>query len=201
MRTFRNSVTLVCFVVFSIVASLAALKTIRAGLPETPTVTGATVLITHLTEIDLAGQPPRLKGHLASRVMRELNDEVDWRPEVAALDEPQKKQLVDNLGELAIYIVEEKMKDYRDRPEREKRRIINRQIDEVMRWAILLDRATREPNDNAVPMTAILSLMNRLNKWYSEASPEKRKAMQEFQKAFQEQMTERFKRGLRPGMN
>lgn len=201
MRKFRNSVTLVCFVVFSIVASLAALKTLRAGLPETPTVTGAALLITHLSEVKLAGGPAPLMGHMARRVMHELNDDVDWQPEVAALSEPKKEQLVDNLGELAIYVIEEKMKDYQRRPERDKRRFINRQIEEVMRWAMLLDRATRKPNDNGVPMTAILNLMNRLNKWYSEATPEKRKEMQEFQKAFQEQMTERFKRGMRPGMN
>lgn len=198
MREFRNSVTLVCFVAFSIVASLAAIKTLRAGLPETPTITGAALLITHLSEVKLAGEPPPLKAHMARRVMHELNDEVDWQSEVVALSEPKKELFVDNLSELAIYVIEEKMKDFQRRPD--KRRVINRQIDEVMRWAMLLDRATRKPNDNAVPMTAILGLMNRLNKWYSEATPEKRAEIQEYQKAFQEQMTERFKRNMRPGM-
>jgi hypothetical protein len=200
MREFRNGVTLVCFVAFSIVASLAALKTIQAGLPETPSSTGAALLIAHLSEVDLADEGRPLKRHMARRVMHELNDEVDWQSEIAALTEPQKKQLIDNLGEMAIEIIEEKIEIYRDRPDRDKRRFVSRQVDEVMRWAMMLDRASRNPGENGVPMTAMLNLMNRLSKWYSEASPEKRKEMLEFQKAFQEQLTERYKRNMRPGM-
>jgi hypothetical protein len=92
MREIRDSVTLVCFVAFSIVASLAALKTIQAGLPETPSSTGAALLIAHLSEVDLADEGRPLKRHMARRVMHDLNDEVDWQSEIAALTEPQKKR-------------------------------------------------------------------------------------------------------------
>ncbi|HEY2837564.1 MAG TPA: hypothetical protein VGJ26_00330, partial [Pirellulales bacterium] len=125
MVRFRNAVTLTCFVAFSIVASLAALRTLRAGLPETPSTTGAAMLLGHLSEIDLSGEPRLAKRHMARRAMRELRDDVDWQPDVSQLSSAQQKQLVDNLTELAQEVIEDKMDHYFTLPERERRRFLN----------------------------------------------------------------------------
>lgn len=199
MGRFRHTVTLVCFISFSIVASLAALRTIRAGLPETPATTGAGVLVAHLSDVDMEGYDRTTKRHEAHRVMRQLRDEVDWQADVAALSPAQQKQFLDNLAVLAQEIVEQKMDAYFSIPERDQRRYLNRQIEEVMRWAMLLDRATKKSGESGIRMTAMFTLMTRLNKWYSEADPEQRRKLQVFQKAFQEQLTERMKRGMQPG--
>jgi hypothetical protein len=200
MGRIRNTITVTCFVVFTIIASLAALQTLRAGLPETPTSTGASILISHLADVDMEGYIRRSKRHEARRVMREMRDDVDWQADVAALSEAQQKQLIDNLTVLAQEVIEQKMDNYFNfHDERDKRRYLNQQIEDVMRWAVLLDRATRKPGENSVAFTAITTLMGRLNKWFNEADPEQRQRLQLFQKAFQEQMTERFKRGMQPG--
>jgi|GEM_PF-4586590 len=200
MVKIRHAITLACLIVFSVISVVAAVQTARTGLPETPSVEGAAVLIGHLSEISLAKDLPQEKRLMARRVMRELRDDVDWQPDVSALSTAQQKQLLENLTELAQEVISSKMEIYfKLKSKREQQRFLDRQFEEITRWAVVVDRVTKVPGQSSIRMTAMMTLMARLNKWYTEASPEKRKELQEFQKAFQERLRDRGLRGLQPG--
>ena len=140
MSQLRGILTVVCFALLSAVAVAAAVRAISLGLPES-LASNATVLIQALASEDVANEPRQAKLKLGQRVQRELSGDVDWAAELAALSGAQRERLAENVVELAKESFEVQVDRYFKEPERRREKLLNRQIDDLMHWATVLERA------------------------------------------------------------
>lgn len=199
MSTPRTIITGVCFLLLVAVSVAAAVQTIYSGLPETPP-SNTTVLLQQLAERDIADEPHNTKLKIAGRVQRDLRDDVDWPTELEALSPSQRTQLVENIAELAKEAFVAKVDIYSHMPDEHRRkRYLDRQIDEILSWARIVDRAFKPSDQALVGAAALPALLSRVNGWYRDATPEDIERLQKFQQALRDQLVERFKRGMRPG--
>ncbi len=196
MTQIRSILTAACFTVLSVIAIASAVGAISLGLPET-LATNASVLIAALTEEDVSREPRPAKLKLGQRVQRELHENVDWAGELGELNEQQRERLVDNIAELAKESIDLRVEEYSRLPERGRNRFLDRQIEEIRRWAMIVDRAARTEGEPLVGIAAMGELINRMSKWYSDITPEKRAQLEKFQQALQARVMEDFKRRMR----
>jgi hypothetical protein len=200
MTYLRGVLSVVLFVLLSAIAIAAAVQTVTLGLPENMTSTSA-ALLQALVSQDVSRTSDSDKVKLGDRVQREFSEDVDWRSEIGALAPEERERLVQNVTELAIASFDSKVdRFFREREDRRKR-FIDRQIDEIVHWAVVLDRVSRTEGDPLVGPAALAGLMGRVGQWYSGASPEKLARLQTFQKAVSEQLPKRLMRRLRPNEN
>lgn len=200
MSYLRGVLTAVLFVLLSAIAIAAAVRTARTALPADMAST-ATALLQALVSQDVSRTSESDRVKLGDRVQREFSEDVDWRSEIGALTPEQRDRLVQNVTELAIASFDSKVERFFRQPEKRRPQFIDRQIDEIIHWAIVLDRVTRTEGEALVGPAALAGLMGRIGQWYSGASPEKLARLQTFQKAVAEQMPKRLMRRLRPNEN
>lgn len=198
MSTPRTIITGACFVLLLGVSLAAAVQTIRAGLPETPP-SNTAVLLQQLAAKDVADEAHGAKLKIADRVQRDLRDNVDWPAELLALSEPRRTQLVENIAELAKESFMAKVDIYFRMPEHRRKRYLDRQIDDIMSWAKIIDRSVNPADQALMGPAALAALLSRVNQWYRKATPDEIEHLQKFQQALRDQLVERFKRGMRPG--
>ena len=141
------------------------------------------------------------KVKLGDRLQRELAENVDWPAELAALTPEQRELLLDNVNELAIASFDSKVERFFQKPEDKRATFVDRQIDEIIRWAIVLDRVTRTEGEPLVGPAALGGLMTKVAQWYSNATPEKLAQLKVFQKVVAERIPKRMMKKLRPMEN
>ncbi len=200
MTYLRGALTAVLFVLLSAIAIAAAVQTARLGLPADMTST-STALLQALVSQDVSRTSESDKVKLGDRVQREFSEDIDWRSEIAKLTPDQREQLVQNVTELAIASFDAKVERFFRRPEDRRKHFVDRQIDEIIHWAIVVDRVTRTEGEPLVGPAALAGLMGRIGQWYHGASPEKLAKLHVFQKAVSEQLPKRLMRRLRPNEN
>jgi hypothetical protein len=200
MSQIRGALTAIAFVLLSAVALAAMVQTITYGLPNT-LASSASALIAALASQDLSRATRSDKVKLGERLERELSEGVDWPAELTALTEPQRQRLVNNVAELAKESFDAKVEHYFRLSEKRRTKFLDRHVDEILHWAVLLDRVGRAEGESLIGPAALAGLMMRVNQWYSAASPEELARMQQFQKALGEQMTKRLMRRFRPNEN
>lgn len=200
MAYLRGFLTATLFVLLSAIAIAAAVQTVKIGLPDDMTST-ATALLHALVSQDVSRTSESDKVKLGDRVQREFSEDIDWRSEISALTPEQRERLVENVTELAIASFDSKVERFFRAPEHRRKQFVDRQIDEIVHWAIVVDRVTRTEGEPLVGPAALAGLMGRVGQWYKGASPEKLARLQAFQKAVSEQMPKRLMRRLRPNEN
>jgi hypothetical protein len=197
MTHIRGALTTLPFIVLSAVSLAAAAQALFLGLPET-LASNVTVLISALATEDVSVEPRPAKLKLGQRVNRELYEDVDWQAELAALTDGQRQRLVENVAELAKESFDVNVEEYFKVPERARKRVLDRQIDQLTHWAVIVDRVSRPDGQPLVRPDALISLFARAAQWYRDATPEHLKKMQEYQRALRDQMTKRMMRRMNP---
>jgi hypothetical protein len=195
MSQLRGILTAGSFILLSAVVVAAAVRAISIGLPES-LASNATVLIQALASEDVANEPRPAKLKLGQRVQRELSGNVDWASELGALSGVERERLVNNVVELAKESFEVQVDVYFKASERERRKLLERQVDDLMHWATVLERANQPDGEPMLGAAAVRGLFTRVGGWYRDAKPEQLERMKEYQQALVDQMTKRFKRRI-----
>jgi hypothetical protein len=195
MPKLRGILTVVCFILLSAVVVAAAVQAISIGLPES-LASNATVLIQALASEDVSREPRPAKLKLGQRVQRELSGDVDWASELGALSDVERERLANNVVELAKESFEVQVDIYFKASDRERRKLLERQVDDLMHWATVLERANQPDGEPMLGAAAVRSLFGRVGGWYRDAKPEQLDRLKEYQQALIDQMTKRFKRRI-----
>jgi hypothetical protein len=196
----RGAFTGVAFLLLSGVTLFAAAQAFTIGLPSAlPSHTSA--MIAALASQDMSRDSKSDKVKLGDRVQRELSEEVDWPAELAALKEPQRQRLVENVTELAIASFDNKVERFYQRREQDRPKFVGKQIDEIVHWAVVLDRVSRTEGEPLIGPAALAGLMARIKQWYASATPDELARLQGFQKAVADELPKRLMRRMRPGEN
>ncbi len=197
MRTIRGTLTVIAFVVCWAISLVATVQTLRAHLPES-VASNTTVLIEHLASTDPLPEAKLVRGDMARRVIRGLRADPDWPEELNSLDSAAKKRFANKLADLAVQSFADKVDRYAElRDERPRRRFVDQQLEEIMSWASIVERANTGSGNSILGLAAFAALESRANEWYRNANPEKRKDLEKFEQA----LRERFKVRMlnRPG--
>jgi hypothetical protein len=197
MAHLRSILTPLVFVVLSAVSLAAAVQAIHLGLPES-LASNVSVLISSLANDDVAGESRSMKLKRGQRVQRELYGNVDWPAELSSLTDQQRQRLVENVAELAKESFDLKVDEYFKAPDRKRQRVLDRHVEEITHWAVLVDRVNRPGSQPLVGPEALASLLGRAAKWYRDAPPEHLQEMQQYQRVLRDALAKRFMRRMNP---
>jgi len=198
MYHLRGLLTVLCFVTLSAVAVAAAVQAISYGIPET-LASNASVLIGALASEDVSPEPRMTKLKYGQRVQRELYANIDWSSELAALDAAQRERFLNNVTALAKASVDHKVEQYFQLPEGRRRdRFLDRQIDEMLNWVLIVNSAAQSGDEAALGQVALPNLRMLVNSAYGSSSPDEIVRLNQFLQALQERAFKGNKRRFRP---